>query len=114
MGDRTSMRYRYESRYGICVIDSGYGVPIWLSTISIWSSWISIWEMRLMIWEMTVSIWSSPISIWNILSLCVSLPPVVASLNGGGHCVPVHYDMEELEEEVTTDEFVHFVTDKVD
>ena len=43
MGDRISMRNRYDYRYGIWGIDLGYGISIWLSTISIWSSWISIW-----------------------------------------------------------------------
>jgi hypothetical protein len=36
MGDRTSMGFRCEYGYGICGIDLGYGISIWLSTISIW------------------------------------------------------------------------------
>jgi len=45
MGDRTSMGYRYESRYGIWDIYMGYGISIWLSTISIWSSRMSRQEV---------------------------------------------------------------------
>ena len=32
MGDQNITRYRYECRYGICNVDLGYGISIWLST----------------------------------------------------------------------------------
>jgi hypothetical protein len=99
MGDRTSMRYRYEYRYGIWDIDFGYGISIWYLTYrhghlayryGIWANDMghdSIdtvithigMEYGLMIWEMTVSIRSSLTSIWDILSLCL-----LRSSGGGG------------------------------
>jgi hypothetical protein len=65
MGDWTSMRYRYEYRYGIWTsiwedyidmviyhidmvildIDMGHGLMIREMTVSIRSFWISIWDM---------------------------------------------------------------------
>jgi len=47
------MRYRFESRCGIWKFDLGYGILIWLSTISIWSSWILIWDVGygISIWD---------------------------------------------------------------
>jgi len=69
MGDRTSMKYRLEYRYGMCAIDLGYSISIRLSTISIMVILDIDTGYGLMMWEMTVSIRSSPISIWDILSL---------------------------------------------
>jgi len=73
------MGYRYGYRYGICVIDMGYG--IWYIDMVIYHSDIVILDIKigcgLMMWEMTVSIWSSPISMWDILSLSTTLPGAV-------------------------------------
>jgi hypothetical protein len=63
MGDRTSIRHRYECRYGICYVDMLiYHIDMVILDVDM--------GYGLTIWEMTVSIWSSPISIWHILSLC--------------------------------------------
>ena len=45
VGDRISISYGYEYRYGIRDLDLGDGISIWSSTISIWSSVISMWDM---------------------------------------------------------------------
>ena len=62
MGHRTSMRYRYEYRYGIQFIDM---VIYHIDTVILETDM----GYGLMIWEMTTSIWLSSISIWDILSL---------------------------------------------
>ena len=49
MGDRTSIRCRWEFRctisHIILDIDMGYGLMIWEMTVSIWPSWSSRWEI---------------------------------------------------------------------
>jgi len=61
------MEYRHEYRYGIWVIDLGYGI-----STCIYHMLMVIWYIDMghgqMIWEMTVCIRSSAISIWDILS----------------------------------------------